>query len=255
MATFSKAQIDRLGDRLRIGKIANEDLQLLDAYRRSFTSAYEAVVQALSGQLKLRPTGRPAKSTTSIMDKLRRESLRLSQMQDIAGCRVIVDDEVRQDEAVAGLMQAFVGASLFDRREVPSHGYRAVHVVVRHDGSPIEVQIRTVLQHRWAELSEKLSDVVHVSVKYGGGPAKLREMLLKASSVVKWTELSDRRSQDLQARLENSQATLPVGNLVEELAGIIEDVNENKRQLTVELERMIEEAHVWKDYDDDAVSN
>jgi putative GTP pyrophosphokinase len=251
MATLSKAQIDRLGDRLRSGKIADEDLQLLDAYRRSFTPAYEAVVEAFSDQLKLRPTGRPAKSTTSIADKLRRESIRLSQMQDISGCRVVVDDEVRQDETVAWLKSTFVEVSLFDRRETPSHGYRAVHVVVRHDGMPIEIQIRTVLQHRWAELSEKLSDVVHPSVKYGNGPIELRAMLLKASDAVAKTGLVERRLRSLQGR-QGAQAD---GELADELAKVIEDFNEHKRQLTVELERMIEEAHVWKDHDNDAIPN
>jgi len=81
----SKTQIDRLGDRLRAGNINEEDLRMLDEYRRSFSDAYESVVSAIGNELSLQPTGRPAKSTTSITDKLLRESIRLSQIQDIAG--------------------------------------------------------------------------------------------------------------------------------------------------------------------------
>jgi hypothetical protein len=81
----SKTQIDRLGDRLRKGNISEADLRLLDQYRRSFTEAYEVVVGTIRKKLALEPTGRPAKSTTSISEKLRRESIRLTQIQDIAG--------------------------------------------------------------------------------------------------------------------------------------------------------------------------
>src|SRR5438046_10135081 len=87
----SKTQIDRLGDRLRGGDISEDDLRMLDHYRRSFSIAYEFVVGTIRNELGLEPTGRPAKSTTAIADKLLRESIRLSQLQDIAGGRIILD--------------------------------------------------------------------------------------------------------------------------------------------------------------------
>ena len=89
---FSKTQIDRLGDRLRAGSLTESDLIILDEYRRSFGEAYESVVRTIRQSLGLEPTGRPAKSTGSISEKLRRESIRLSQIQDIAGCRIVVHD-------------------------------------------------------------------------------------------------------------------------------------------------------------------
>jgi (p)ppGpp synthase/HD superfamily hydrolase len=89
---FSKSKIDQLGDRLRKGAIDEDDLRLLDAYRRSFAESYEFVVDKIRQDLRLVPTGRPAKSTSSIIDKLDRESIRLSQIQDIAGCRIVVSD-------------------------------------------------------------------------------------------------------------------------------------------------------------------
>src|SRR5580765_6378681 len=95
----SKTQIDRLGDRLRKGNISEPDLRLLDEYRRSFSGAYEFVVVRVRSELGLEPTGRPAKSTTSIAEKLQRESIRLTQIQDIAGCRLVVPD-VREQERV-----------------------------------------------------------------------------------------------------------------------------------------------------------
>ena len=45
----------------------------------------------------------------------------------------------------------------------------------------IEIQVRTSLQHLWAELSEKLSDVVDRSAKYGGGNKSVRMILTDTS--------------------------------------------------------------------------
>jgi putative GTP pyrophosphokinase len=186
MATeLTKTQVDRLGDRLRKGNITEADLRLLDQYRRSFSEEYEAVVEAIRNELSLEPTGRPAKSTTSISDKLRRESIRLSQIQDIAGCRLIASDVAAQDSVVQSVTNLFEHTTVSDRREKPSHGYRAVHVIVNSHGKLIEIQVRTSLQHLWAELSEKLSDVVHPEIKYGGGTEEAQKILTGKSAIVR----------------------------------------------------------------------
>ena len=41
------------------------------------------------------------------------------------------------------------------------HGYRAVHLVVEMDGFQVEIQVRTIAQNSWAQLSEDLA------VRYG----------------------------------------------------------------------------------------
>jgi len=180
---ISKSQIDRLGERLRHGPLNESDLRLLDDYRRSFAEAYEAVVRTIR-QLGEFPTGRLAKSTDSIVGKLRRESLRLSQMQDIAGCRLVIATVVDQEQLIASFSTAFPGRVIIDRRDKPSYGYRAVHIIVEISGKPVEIQLRTQLQHMWAEVSEKLSDVLDSAIKYGGGPAKWRDFLAQSSKSV-----------------------------------------------------------------------
>jgi putative GTP pyrophosphokinase len=176
-AKISKTQIDRLGDRLRKGSPSEDDLRLLDEYRRSFGEAYEGVVGIIRDQLKLQPTGRPAKSTSSLVEKLHRESIRLSQVQDIAGCRLVATDVSDQDRVVASLNAVFPGASVADRRKNPSYGYRAVHVIAQTSGKLIEIQVRTSLQHIWAEFSEALSDEFDSAIKYGGGSDSTIQLL------------------------------------------------------------------------------
>ena len=188
---LSRTQIDRLGDRLRKGNLTDADLRLLDEYRRSFTPAYGVVAGGIRRQLDLEPTGRPAKSTTSIAEKLRRESIRLSQIQDIAGCRLIVSDTAEQDRVVASLVELFPDNTVVDRRQRPSHGYRAVHVIAKVQQKGVEIQIRTTLQQLWAELSEKLSDLIEPAIKYGGGNESTKRLLTSASKVVARQEATE----------------------------------------------------------------
>ena len=231
---ISKTQTDRLGNRLRKGNISEDDLRLLDQYRRSFTQAYEFVVGAIRKELGLEPTGRPSKTTTSISDKLRRESIRLTQIQDIAGCRLIVPDINTQESVVKSLVGLFEHTTIIDRRERPSHGYRAVHVVVNQGGKLIEIQVRTSLQQLWAELSEKYADVVDPAIKYGGGDKEIQEILEKASKLVSLDESNEMLLADI---LSSSGDTLS-----EDKKRQFQEAQGSRRQITLDLFRkLIEE--------------
>ena len=43
-------------------------------------------------------------------------------------------------------------------------------VEVEHDGIAVEIQVRTTLQHVWAELFERLADLVGRQIRYGQPP-------------------------------------------------------------------------------------
>jgi len=197
MASLSKTQVDRLGERLKKSDVTDSDLRLLDEYRHSFGDIHDIVVRAIREKLNLKPTGRPEKSTTSIIEKLRRESIRLSQIQDIAGCRIVVTAIDEQDRVVQSLQALFPGAAIADRCILPSHGYRAVHVIAKISGLLIEIQVRSTLQHLWAEFSERLSDGIDPSIKYGGGNDQMREVLLRYSKIVAEFEDSERSLAEL----------------------------------------------------------
>lgn len=73
-------------------------------------------------------------------------------------------------------------AKVIDRRVDPRAGYRAVHVEVRREGILLEVQVRTALQHQWAELFERTADRLGRGLRYGE-PVQLTpeaETLLRA---------------------------------------------------------------------------
>ena len=223
MKKISKTQIDLLGNRLRKTSLSEADLEMLDDYRKSFGTAYENVVRAIREQLKLEPTGRPAKSTTSIIEKLHRESVRLSQVQDIAGCRVVVDDIKKQNNAIKRLSKIFPMATIVDRRIHPSYGYRAVHVVIKNLEKLIEVQIRTELQHGWSEFSEKLADKFDASIKYGGGDKKIQKLLVDISELIKGYEEAEIKILGLPKNKRDKQLKKEMLNQKKLIAGHIKE--------------------------------
>jgi ppGpp synthetase/RelA/SpoT-type nucleotidyltranferase len=218
----SKTQVDRLGDRLRDGNVTDADLTLLDTYRRSFGAVYESVIATIREAGDFEPTGRPAKSTSSIVDKLRRESIRLTQMQDIAGCRLIVP-RVKSQNRLVRLLAKNLGGDVVDRRKTPSHGYRAIHIIVNIDSKPIEIQVRTTLQHLWAELSEKLSDIVDPSIKYGGGPKEWRDALDGISDTVSRVEALEVQGVSPEKRRE-------LRSVKQKLRRVLKNITENLKE-------------------------
>lgn len=230
MGSFTKTQVDRLGERLREGSRTEEDLTLLDEYRLSFSEPHQIVLEIVTQESgKIDPgqeiTSR-AKTSSSIIEKLRREHCRLTQIQDIAGIRVVMPSLVAQEWLVAQLtgevLMEFgftrlaeerirtlggnvpaseiplLGDRVIDRRKKPSHGYRAVHIIADIRGKHVEIQIRSRLQDAWAELSEKCADHLDPSIKYGGGENWIRDALDRCSSTVarmetEEGEISERR--------------------------------------------------------------
>jgi ppGpp synthetase/RelA/SpoT-type nucleotidyltranferase len=169
---LSNNQIDKLGERLKAGDPGDEDVTMLSAYRNSFAEAANLVADKVRELSGLPVAIRSLKTTLSIVAKLKRDGVKqLSAMQDIGGCRVTVTNLIEQDELTVKLMSAFPDAKLYDRVAKPSHGYRAKHLVVKVYGRRIEIQVRTIAQHCWAQMSEMTADAYGQNLKYGVIPA------------------------------------------------------------------------------------
>ena len=163
--------------------------------------------------------------------------MRLTQMQDIAGCRLIVSNIADQERVIEALSRLFDEVGIVDRRERPSYGYRAVHLIVTSFGKVIEIQVRTSLQHLWAELSEKFSDVVDPAIKYGGGEEWIRVLLTEASNGVALGELGEKQLAVILAT-SPPEDQLPE-DLKQEITACREQLSSGKQRLTELLADMI----------------
>ena len=103
------------------------------------------------------------------LEKVKRNHTRLSTMRDIADARVVGTWRLSVQDALAQkIVDRFPGALMVDRRRQPTHGYRAVHVVVPYKEVVVEIQVRTEMQDKWAQLFETLADRVGRDIRYRG---------------------------------------------------------------------------------------
>lgn len=175
--TLSNSQITKLGDRLRQGMTDEQDLNLLDEFRQTFSALDEQAYPVIQGALMQRTdctlTKRKRKTQQSIVDKLiRQPRLRLPQMQDIAGCRIVVEGGSQAAQQINALLSDALSSShslqwQVESKDREAKGYHAIHIVVKADKKFYEIQLRTYAQDIWANLVETLSDEKN-TLKYGG---------------------------------------------------------------------------------------
>jgi ppGpp synthetase/RelA/SpoT-type nucleotidyltranferase len=138
------------------------------------------------------------KRLNSIWLKLTRSPrMKLSQMQDIGGCRAVMTSikEVRH------LASYYVGEAKF-KHELSHYddylagpkdsGYRGVHLIYKYfsdrstvyNGKKIEVQIRSRYQHAWATAVETVDMFVGQGLKVGAGDPDWRRFFALMGSVI-----------------------------------------------------------------------
>lgn len=183
--TLSNSQITKLGDRLR-GDFCEADLSMLDEFRQTYSEideqAYQLIQSTLASTTGWTGTKRKRKTQQSIVDKLRRQpKLRLPQMQDIAGCRIVIQGGSQLADALGSLLTGAFESQQWDieRKERHAHGYRATHIIAKNSQKFYEIQLRTYAQDVWANLIERLSDENN-TLKYGGS-AQEQELMSRLS--------------------------------------------------------------------------
>ncbi|MDP8981239.1 MAG: RelA/SpoT domain-containing protein [Acidobacteriota bacterium] len=137
------------------------------------------------------------KRLSSIQQKLSRfPSIRLSQMQDIGGCRAVMDSAFQVDELVKLYQDSAIKHKLdhiddYIRKPKPS-GYRGVHLIYRYfsdrqetyNGLKIEIQLRSPLQHAWATAVETVGTFTRQALKSSFGEENwLRFFALMGSAI------------------------------------------------------------------------
>lgn len=183
MPELTKSQIDRLGRRLATDA-DDSDRQAFFDFREQFRTALSGVENELRHLLRETVVVGRIKTLDSVIAKLQREHTRLSTMQDIAGCRIVLSDIDEQNAALGKIKAGFSASHVTDLRESAHSGYRAVHIIATASNRlPVEIQLRTEIQDQWAQASEKLADRYGIEVKYGSGPKHVTDVLIAMSDL------------------------------------------------------------------------
>jgi Region found in RelA / SpoT proteins len=150
--------------------------------------------------------GERLKRLPSIIAKLSKQpNMKLSQMQDIGGCRAILrnmDDLQSLLESSRDVEEGlFSDVKKYDYIAEPkASGYRSVHFVWRYrsdspagkayDGMRIEIQVRSALQHAWATAVEMASTYRSEDLKGSAGDDKWLRFFALIGSAIALTERS-----------------------------------------------------------------
>jgi len=213
---FSKSQINRYGDILRIASgdvdVYEEAFDGVSAWRAAHLYPLNTFRATLTRRANsLSPLNHPIvaqrlKRMPTIVDKLRRNpDMELSRMQDVGGLRVIVDNL----KSVYDLKDYYEGARLPHKlvnqkdyiKSPKSDGYRGIHLVFKYaglnpvaktyDGSLIELQIRTKLQHTWATAVEVAGLMLQRKLKNDDGDEDWLEFFKYVSRAFEIIEFLD----------------------------------------------------------------
>lgn len=175
--SWSKGDLRRLGEALVIDKAATPDgcPQYGEVMLWHNDLAAEVAGRIANAPWATIPpdrlsiTARP-KTVDTLVQKLQRTTLKLGQVQDLAGVRVDADMVLTQQTNLAQEIAEYFGAApatIKDIRATPHSGYRAVHVWLALPAGRVEVQIRTLLQSEWANTYEGLGELFGRGIRYG----------------------------------------------------------------------------------------
>ncbi len=182
---YSKNEVKRAGKKIASGSLSDgeeqETLQIVNHWRAAHMEPmYEALgmLESACGDDGSTFLVSRLKRTEMIINKLRRkgETHTLNTLDDIAGCRIIVDNN---DDVLLMVDEICAKKSPYHERrylaaDSKPDGYRGAHLIYRYDsksygyeGLRVEVQIRSRAQHDWATAVEIYDILAGSHIKCG----------------------------------------------------------------------------------------
>lgn len=199
--------------------------EVIEAYRSAHAAPLHAAYMGLRSCLRTEgfdlDASRRLKRLPTIEDKLRRlPEMDLSTMQDIGGCRAVLNTQ----EQVQRVVERFCANSLRRNQrpdrirnyvaEPQTSGYRAIHIYTRYHGRRIEVQLRTREQDSWAKIVEDLTSKTGIDFKNGDGPDEVHELLQELSELLSQREPGQPYTDDLMDVLTRLAMMAAFGHMV-----------------------------------------
>lgn len=209
---YSKGQVDAAGKLLASGAGTPSEIDSALDVLNNWRAAHSFPLNTIQMGLRLRArnmyehalVAQRLKRVPSIVQKLRRfSSMNLSRMQDIGGCRAILESVGQVRKLRAGYARSRQQHQFVSEKDYISEpkasGYRGIHLVYRYhsdrnpeyNGRSIEIQLRTRLQHAWATAVETVGTFLQQSLKSSEGSEKWLRFFALTGSAFALTERTE----------------------------------------------------------------
>lgn len=229
MPAASRTAIDRAGAAIAKGTYASDNARaqyeaVVDQYRQdhlapltSFTIRLQEWLTAYGGDYYV---AQRLKRKPQIIRKLQRLSVRLTQLQDIAGARIVVKRNADVDRLHIHLKRSIEQSGGIDQLRVTDYrqrgrdesGYRAMHIIIKSGLRHTELQIRSEAQHYWAEQIERTSVIYGHHLKEMDGDAAVIKYFHVLSDV--FHELESNREPTSQQKIALDRSRLEAEEII-----------------------------------------
>jgi len=193
---FSKSEIKKAGDYLIKDELTpHPDLPEIEKYLAAYDvlsnwrSSHAYPMQSMIAYIRAKAFKvnknavivQRLKRLPSILAKLTREKgMSLERMEDIAGCRVVVnnikDVYLVRDKIVTGRTKNILRRERDYIKTPKKSGYRGIHLIYKYNGEKtaysnhhVELQIRSNIQHSWATAVEVVGTFTGEALKASQG--------------------------------------------------------------------------------------
>ena len=198
---YSKREINNAGKTIANEDASEEDrsnaLYIINNWRSSHAYPLQVIANNLRRYGENAIVVQRLKRLDSIVSKLKRiDTMELYRMQDIGGCRVIVNtvDEVYEaEQRFAASSARHIKKGCKDYIENPkTSGYRCFHAIYKYHSDKvetynknmlIEIQFRTKLQHIWATALETMGLYEKQNLKASQGDVNILRFFTLMSSL------------------------------------------------------------------------
>jgi ppGpp synthetase/RelA/SpoT-type nucleotidyltranferase len=168
-------EINRLGETLRNGDISASAYRKLAEFRESFHDSISTIytyccMVAETIEHDSLVVARLKRYSTIANKMTRFPSMKLSQLDDIAGCRIIFKDEASIYKFLATIQSNDEISILKVKdyiKEPRDSGYKSLHLIVsaQNNSRKVEIQVRTFEHHSWSTLVEITDTIFETKLK------------------------------------------------------------------------------------------
>ena len=241
---FSRSQVNRAGEILVHATIQRSprntpDLawakQVLVDWRASHNypiNTFQSTLRKKLGRIDTDAlVAQRLKRAPSILQKLQDQShIKLARMQDIGGLRAVVADNSKVYRLIENYRRSHFAHELVREDDYIEHpkpsGYRSIHLVYKYrsqhpsargfDGLRVELQVRSRIQHAWANAVETVGMLLGEPLKAGRGSMKWLEFFAVTSAA--FAHIEGTTSVPAYSKFSATETYELVGELANELS-------------------------------------